>query len=84
MTVSNSNATPLDLEVGKPGSDKVLPLGEVRPDETRVFEHVVDQGDRWELRFYSAGEPAGTLALTADELESRRWKVEAPRAEIKP
>ena len=50
-----------------------------RGDAVRVDE-VLDQGDRWELRFRSAGHPAGSVVVDRTALEEAGWRVAVPDA----
>ncbi len=78
ITIVNSTAYELDVEVAGAGGGSWLPVTIAEAGSEDVVEDVIDQGRVWMFRFLHWGDPVSELSLTRAELVEDRWRVEVP------
>jgi hypothetical protein len=81
VTIENSSAYPIRIEVAGGGGGGWTPIGTVGPGTTDVGE-VVDQGDVWRIRFSVGEHPLGQIDSTRAALESATWHIVIPEEAI--
>lgn len=80
LSVVNPTAYQFDVDATNGNHKAWTSVGVVGPRTTEGFQDVVDQGDRWTLRFTYAGQPAGELSVSRQDLARDQWRVEVPVA----
>ena len=78
ITVENPTPFNLQVDAGAGGDDDILALGSVPREGSRVFEQVVDQGERWVFRLSFGGEDVGEVVVPRPQLEKDGWRVVVP------
>ncbi len=73
VEVVNPTMFHVEVEVRGDGGGGWMTLGAVRRESSRTVEDVLDQGDRWRVRFRYGGRHAGELTL--GRAEARRIAV---------
>jgi len=78
LTVVNPTPYHVEIDVRGPGDRSWFSLGGFGRESTRTSYEVIDQGRQWLFRFTSAGQGAGDLVMTRDELRANRWRLTIP------
>lgn len=78
LTVVNQTAYDLQVDATDAGHHGWTAIGTAGRSGTSSFQDVVDQGDTWILRFTYAGQTAGELRFTHQELVGAQWRVTVP------
>lgn len=77
LTVDNPLPWPVHVQASEPGAPGWLGVGTVDRGQEQAFHSLLDQGDRWVIRFAYAGHHA-ELRVTRAELERAGWRVTVP------
>lgn len=78
LRIVNPTAYHLNIDTTDHASGAWLDLGTVGRERSKTVEQVLDQGDRWVIRFSYGGVEAGQIVLSSAQLQAARWVVEAP------
>jgi hypothetical protein len=78
VTVDNSTAFDVNVEVASDDRRGWLPLGTVGRDASRVFEEVADPGPTWVFRFSYGGVDGGTREWSRSDLRDAGWNLTVP------
>lgn len=78
LVIANESDRDVTVILAGPEGSPVLPVATVDAGEERTVEEVLDQGGTWVVTFRVAGEPAGELEVTREELAERGFQVVVP------
>ena len=80
LTVANTSAYPVNVEVKATGKHAWLGLGTVDSRSTLEFHQVVDQGDGWVIRLNANGGATVDVPLTRAQLAAADWRFQVTKA----
>jgi hypothetical protein len=78
VTIENRASTQLEVGLQFGSEPGVLWLATVEPRSSTVVDDVLDEPGDWIVRGEHAGQPAGMLRVSRNELAQRRWRVVIP------
>lgn len=78
LVIANESDQDVTVVLAGPEGSPVLPVATVDAGEERTVEEVLDQGRSWVVTFRVAGEPAGELEVSREELAGRGFQVVVP------
>ena len=78
LVVENPNAWPVTVDVRRAGSGGWLPVATVPPDDAVRVDEVLDQGDRWDVRFRAAARATRGVTVERSALERGGWRITIP------
>ena len=79
VTVANTSAYPVNVEVKATGNHAWLGLGTVDSRSTLTFHQVVDQGDSWVVRLNANGGAHVDVPVTRAQLTAADWRFEVTK-----
>jgi hypothetical protein len=78
VTVVNPTQYRLEIEATGAGRKQSVGLGSIGREQTKDFEHVIDQGGDWIFHFGSAWADGGEVRETRDQLRRDGWRLTVP------
>lgn len=78
LTLVNPTPYAVIVSVSDEDAESWLTVGRLGPGVSRTVHHVLDQGDRWTIRFHGQGRFGGELQRRGEELRADGWRIEVP------